>query len=95
MQDTVYLLCKVEDDSSLSYVSEHCSLVEGIAAGRRIVENDDFDFAYSLHSDDGCKVATFAEGRIGYREWARRSGRLDYIHSVDDRYDHDIDESLG
>jgi hypothetical protein len=32
-------------------------------------------------------VASLAEGRMGYPEWARRSGRLDYIHSVDDRYD--------
>jgi hypothetical protein len=40
-------------------------------------------------------VATFAEGRIGYREWARRSGHLEYIHSIDDRYDHDIDELMA
>jgi hypothetical protein len=44
---------------------------------------------------DGVKVASFAEGRIGYREWALGSGRLEYIHSLDDRYDHDIDELLG
>jgi hypothetical protein len=44
---------------------------------------------------DGVKVALFAEGRMGYGEWARRSGRLDYIHSVDDRYDHDIDELMA
>jgi hypothetical protein len=37
----------------------------------------------------------FAEGRIGYREWARRNGRLEDIHSLDDRYDHDIDELLA
>ena len=37
-------------------------------------------------------VASFAEGRIGYREWARRNGRLADIHSLDDRYDHDVDE---
>jgi hypothetical protein len=44
---------------------------------------------------DGVKVATFAQGRIGYREWALRSGRLGYIHSLDDRYDHDIDELMA
>jgi hypothetical protein len=33
-------------------------------------------------------------GRIGYREWARRSGRLGDIHSIDDRYDHDVDELM-
>ena len=36
-----------------------------------------------------------AEGRIGYREWARRSGRLADIHSIDDRLDHDVDEFLA
>jgi hypothetical protein len=40
-------------------------------------------------------VASFAEGRIGYREWARRNGRLGDIHSMDDCLDHDIDELLA
>jgi hypothetical protein len=35
------------------------------------------------------------EGRIGYRDWARRNGRLYGIHSLDDRYDHDIDELMA
>ena len=49
---------------------------------------------YGLQAD--CVgVASFAEGRIGYREWARRSGRLDDIHSFDDRLDHDIDELMA
>ena len=55
---------------------------------------EDFDFSYALYAD-GVKVASFAEGRIGYREWARRSGRLEYIHSIDDRNDHDIDELMA
>jgi hypothetical protein len=38
---------------------------------------------------------SFAEGRIGYREWARRSRRLADIHSIDDRYNHDIDELMA
>jgi hypothetical protein len=50
----------------------------------------DFDYGYCLHSN-GTRLAIFAEGRIGYREWARRSGRLDTIHGLDDKYDHDID----
>jgi hypothetical protein len=41
------------------------------------------------------RVASFAEGRIGYREWARRNGRLADIHSIDDRYDHDVDELMA
>jgi hypothetical protein len=36
-------------------------------------------------------------GRIGYREWAIRLGRMagDYIHSLDDKYDHDVDVALS
>ena len=57
---------------------------------------DDFDFVYSLYTADMvARVARFAEGRMGYREWARRSGRLEYIHSIDDRYDHDVDELMA
>jgi hypothetical protein len=55
---------------------------------------EDLDFSYGLYAD-GVKVASLAEGRIGYREWARRSGRLVDIHSIDDRYDHDIDELMA
>ena len=86
-----YVLCRIEDDSSLTPISEHEDVVDGVAAGKHQVE--DFDFSYSLYAD-GVKVASFAEGRIGYREWALRSGHLEYIHSVDDRYDHDIDELM-
>jgi hypothetical protein len=41
------------------------------------------------------RVVGFVEGRIGYSEWARRNGRLDDIHSIDDRYDHDEDEFMA
>jgi hypothetical protein len=64
------------------------------AAGKHQVEVEDFDFSYGLYAD-GRRVICFAEGRIGYREWARRNGRLGDIHSLDDRYDHDIDELLA
>jgi hypothetical protein len=89
-----YVLCRIEDDSSLTSVSEHEEFVDGVTAGKHKVEVEDFDFSYGLYSD-GLKVASFAEGRIGYREWARRSGRLEYIHSLDDRYDHDVDELMA
>ena len=92
MQDTVYMLCRIEDDESISLVSEHADIVSGIAEGRRIVEHDDYDYAYSLHTEDGCRVATFAEGRVGYREWAMRRG---YISSLEDRYSKDVDELVG
>jgi hypothetical protein len=89
-----YVLCRVEDDASLTPVSEHQDIVGGVAAGKHQVDVEDFDFSYGLYTD-GAKVASFAEGRIGYREWARRSGRLEGIHSIDDRYDHDVDELMA
>ena len=89
-----YVLCRVEDDASLTPISEHQDIVAAVAAGKHQVEVKDLDFSYGLYAD-GVKVASFAEGRIGYREWARRSGRLQYIHSIDDRYDHDIDELMA
>jgi uncharacterized protein involved in type VI secretion and phage assembly len=60
-----YVLCRIEDDSSISLVSEHDSIVEGVAEGKRIVAEDDHDFAYRLLTDDGCKVATFGEDASG------------------------------
>jgi hypothetical protein len=89
-----YVLCRIEDDASLTPISEYEEIVAGVVAGKLQVEVEDFDFSYALYAD-GVRVASFAEGRIGYREWARRSGRLDYIHSIDDRYDHDVDELLA
>ena len=89
-----YVLCRIEDDAALTPVSEHQDIVGGVAAGKHQVELEDFDFSYGLYAN-GLKVACFAEGRIGYREWARRSGRLECIHSMDDRYDHDIDELMA
>jgi hypothetical protein len=88
-----YVLCRIEDDSSLTPISEHEDIVDGVATGKHQVEVEDFDFSYGLYAD-GVKVASFAEGRAGYREWALRSGHLEYIHSLDDRYDHDVDELM-
>ena len=89
-----YVLCRIEDDASLTPISEHGDIVGAVAAGRHQVEVEDLDFSYGLYAD-GVKVASFAEGRIGYREWALRSGRLEYIRSLDDRYDHDVDELMA
>ena len=89
-------MCRIEDDASLTTVSEHEDLLGGIKAGKHIVEVEDFDFSYGLYTADMvARVARFAYGRAGYREWARRSGRLEYIHSIDDRLDHDIDELMA
>ena len=89
-----YVLCRIEDDSSLTPISEHQDIGAAVAAGKHRVEVEDFDFSYSLLAE-GVRVASFAEGRTGYREWARRNGRLGDIHSIDDRLDHDIDELIG
>ena len=89
-----YVLCRMEDDSSLTLISEYQDIVAGVAAGKHRIEVEDFDFPYGLYADGG-RVASFAEGRIGYREWARRNGRLGDIHALDDRYDHDTDELMG
>jgi hypothetical protein len=91
-----YVLCRIEDDASLTPVGEHDDLSVGIKAGKHMVEVEDLDFSYGLYTADlVTRVARFAYGRAGYREWARRSGRLDGIHSIDDRYDHDIDELMA
>jgi hypothetical protein len=42
---------------------------------------------------DGVKVANFADGRMGYHLWATRTGRIS--RSVEDRYDHDVDELMA
>jgi hypothetical protein len=77
-----------------TFPREHEDIVDGVAAGKHPVEVEDFDFSYGLFVDGG-RVACFAEGRIGYREWARRNGRLADIHSLDDRLDHDVDELMA
>ena len=93
-----YVLCRIEDDASLTPVSQHGDMLTGIAAGGYAVEVEDFDFAYALYTGDpsngsSMRVASFREGRIGYRLWATRSGRIS--PSVEDRYDHDVDELLA
>src|SRR3712207_6289867 len=93
-----YVLCRIEDDSSLTPVSSHGDILTGIAAAGYAVEVEDLHFAYALYSGDPSKglstrVASFREGRIGYRLWATRSGRLS--PSVEDRYDHDVDELMA
>jgi hypothetical protein len=93
-----YVLCRIEDDSSLTPVSRHEDFLTGVAAGGYVVEVEDPDFAYALYTGDlsngsSTRVASFREGRLGYRLWARRSGRIS--PSIEDRYDHDIDELTG
>jgi hypothetical protein len=94
-----YVLCRIEEDASLTPVSQHEDIHTGIAAGGYVVEVEDLDFAYALYAGDPSngssttRVASFRLGRIGYREWATRSGRIS--PSVEDRLDHDIDELMA
>jgi hypothetical protein len=94
-----YTLCRIEDDASLTPVSEYEDILTGIAAGGYAVEVEDFDFAYALYAGDpsngslSTRVASFREGRIAYRLWATRTGRIN--PSVEDRYDHDVDELMA
>ena len=98
-RSVAYVLCRIEDDSSLTPVSQHGDFLTGIAAGGYTVEVEDIDFAYALYAGDPSngssttRVASFREGRIGYREWATRSGRIS--PSVEDRLDHDVDELMA
>ena len=93
----LYESSRIEDDASLTPVSQHNDILTAIAAGGYAVEVEDLEFAYALYAGDpanglSTRVASVREGRIGYRKWARRSGRLADIHSIDDRYDHDVVE---
>jgi hypothetical protein len=93
-----YVLCRIEDDASLTPVSQHQDILTGIAAGGYAVEVEDFDYAYALYVGDpsngsSTRVASFREGRIGYRLWATRTGRIN--PSVEDRLDHDVDELMA
>jgi hypothetical protein len=93
-----YVLCRIEDDSSLTHVSEHNDILTAIAAGGYAVEVEDLNFAYALYAGDpsngsSTRVASFREGRIGYRLWATKTGRIN--PSLEDRLDHDIDELMA
>ena len=93
-----YVLCRIEDDSSVTPVSRHADILTGMAAAGHAVEVEDLDFAYALYAGDpsnesSTRVAPFREGRIGYRLWAMKTGRIS--PSVEDRYDHDVDEMMA
>jgi hypothetical protein len=86
-----YRVYRIEDDGTTTEVSSHASLQEGLCEAGRIIEHVDHDIAYELCGPTH-KVATFCERRIGYRMWAMKTGRIN--PSVEDRYDHDVDELM-
>jgi len=87
-----YTLCRIEDDASLTPISQHEDIVAAVVAGKHQVEVEDSDFSYGVYAN-GRRVICFAEGRIGYREWATRSGRIN--PSLEDRLDHDVEELMA
>jgi hypothetical protein len=87
-----YTVYRVEDDQTRTEISIHDSLLEGTIAAATIVEDVDFDYAYEVCTANGV-AASFATGRVGYRKWAMSMGRIS--PSLEDRYDHDIDELMA
>jgi hypothetical protein len=94
-----YVLCRIEDDSSLTPVSWHGDVLTGIAAAGYAVEVEDYDFAYALYAGDpptGCQRAWRPSARAGSATGSGRAGtHLGDIHAIDDRYDHDVDELMA
>ena len=86
-----YKVYRIEDDGTTTEVSSFASLLEATCEAVEIVETLDHDFAYEVRTPNR-RVAAFAEGRIRYRMWAMKTGRIN--PSVEDRYDHDVDELL-
>ena len=83
---------------SHAHTPRHGYFLTAIAAAGHAVEVEDHDFAYALYAGDptdgpSWRVASFREGRIGYRLWATKTGRIS--PSVEDRYDHDVDEMMA
>jgi hypothetical protein len=52
-----YVLCRIEDDATLTPISEHEDIGAAVAAGKHQVEVEDFDFGYGLYAD-GVGVAS-------------------------------------
>ena len=46
-----YVLCRIEDDTSLTPISEHEDIVAAVIAGKHQVEVEDFDFSYGVYAN--------------------------------------------
>ncbi len=46
-----YVLCRIEDDSSLTPISQHEDISAAVAAGKYQVELEDFDFSYGVYAN--------------------------------------------
>ncbi len=87
-----YTLYRIEDDGTTTEISQHGSIGEGVAAGVDLVENVDLDYAYTL-CNGSSRIVSFREGRVGLRAWMMKTGRIN--PSLEDRYDHDVDELMA
>ncbi len=87
----MYTLYRIEDDQTTTHIEDYPTIEAGVTAGVDMVERVDLDHAYTLNSSNG-RVVSFREGRVGLRAWMQRTGRLS--PSVEDRYDHDVDELM-
>ena len=61
-RSVAYVLCRIEDDSSLTPVSQHGDFLTGIAAAGHAVEVEDLDFAYALYAGDPSNGSSRARG---------------------------------
>ena len=86
---STYSLYRVHPtDESEEYVASYPTYVAGLQAGEDAADEHEDD-TFVLRSDfDDTRMGRFGWGRLGYWQWAHRRG---YIHSLDDRYDHDVD----
>jgi hypothetical protein len=87
-----YIIYRIEDDETTTPVSTHPTIEAGVMAGVDMVEIVDLDYAYALHTPNG-RVASFRDGRTGYRMWAMRTGRIS--PSLEDEWDRDEDEFIA
>ncbi len=87
-----YTLYRINDDETITPVGSYPTIQDGVAAGVDMVENVDMDYAYALHTPNG-RVASFRDGRTGYRMWAMRTGRIS--PSLEDKWDRDEDEFIA
>jgi hypothetical protein len=84
-----YVLCRIEDDSSLTPIGEHEDISAAVVAGKHQVEVENLDFSYALYADGAAlpavpqtRTAVGAPGaRLDEREQlAPKHHRLHHIH---------------
>jgi hypothetical protein len=80
-----YVLCRIEDDSSLTPVSQHEDFLTGIAAAGHAVEVEDHDFAYALYAGDPSNGSSARGILPGGQDRLPSLGREDRTHQPQPR----------